>query len=223
MYQPKNILQEALQKRKFPVPVYTYGPSSWGFKCTLYIQAKEALTFTAHDRSKVLSSNAAAEEAIKYLDIHSTQDNDNCTILESSSLYIPPESPIGYILLDLESVQLSELSGIPREILANVSVMGFMSEYHHSFTNSSKVSGLCQLFTVKSTQKDVADHLLTFHASRLPGDTPVIIRTNDHFGSCLADILKVYRKAFHAGNHIHLLEFILETYPTTTTGESRSP
>lgn len=213
MYQPKNILQEALQKQKFPVPVYTYGPSSWGFKCTLYVQAKESLTFTSHDRSKVLASNAAAEEAIKYLDIHNiTQGGDNCPLSESS-VYTPPESPIGYILLDLESVQLSELSGIPKDTLDKICVMGFMSEYHHSFTNSGKITSVCQLFTVKSTQKDVADHLLTYHASRLPGDAPVIIRTNDHFGSCLADILKVYRKAFHAGNHIHLLEWVLETFP----------
>lgn len=216
MYQPKNILQEALQKQKYPVPVYTYGPSSWGFKCTLYVQTKDSLTFTAHDRSKVLASNAAAEEAIKYLDIHNQNPStdDNCTLSGSClGSYTPPESPIGYILLDLESVQLSELSGIPQDLLSKMCVMGFMSEYHHSFTNSSKIKNECQLFTVKSTQKDVADHLLTFHASRLPGDAPVIIRTNDHFGSCLADILQVYRKACHAGNHIHLLEFIVTNFP----------
>lgn len=207
MYQPKNILQEALQKNRKGVPVYTYSPSSWGFKCTLHVTVNRdgPLIFTAEDRSKILASNAAAEEALKYLDIQS------CPLSCTGNIYAIPEDPIGYILLDLESIQLSELNGIPGDILSRIHIIGFMSEYHHNFTNPV-IAEACQVYTVKSTQKDVADHLLTFHASRLPGNTPVAIRTNDHFGSCLADILSVYRPAFHAGNHVHLLDYIKGTF-----------
>jgi len=207
MYQPKNILQEALQKNRKGIPVYTYEPSSWGFKCTLHLNVSRGgpLIFTAEDRSKLLASNTAAEEALKYLDIQ------RCQLSGVGNIYSIPSDPIGYILLDLESIQLYELDGIPHDILSQIHIIGFMSEYHHNFTNPV-IAEACQVYTVKSTQKDVADHLLTFHASRLPGTAPVAIRTNDHFGSCLADILSVYRPAFHAGNHVHLLDYIKKVF-----------
>jgi hypothetical protein len=208
----KNILQEYFQAKKLDIPVYNTILLN-----TVPLQFQSTVTLCKHYGSfsglpklqKKMAEGSAAQialeklgliagkEDIKHhgLDLEDTE-KENIEKYSNSQLFKfdwTVDNPI-IILVDLENV--SKLSSLETFIqnyqLDNVKLIKIAS-HTSSLKNQSN-------YVANSSNKDAADHLLTYLVGLLSGAITVhfklLVLTSDHFGGALEDILK-YNPLIH--------------------------
>lgn len=189
----KTELQEALQKIKAPLPIYSSAQTSKLLHETEWIS-----TVTIFDidfigekrRSKKEAEQNAAQFALDYI----IEKN----LTGPKPKYVLPKHIKTLVLIDLENITPENL---PKN--ENTGYIGFIT-YNNYTKWGKKIIQLEEMMVIKATEcleKDASDHLMTFYlayncALWNISDRPekIIILTKDHFGQVLKCLINEYFK-----------------------------
>lgn len=206
MSNAKNLLQEYCQKNKMtPLPYYETSYVIDGYQCILTVSSSPTVTIfkSAKLPRKKDATMDAAKKAVEFfkISINIEESTIEClgipklAFFSDRELYKPVPFPKILILVDLENVNYVEMSDYSKYAPPDSYILGFISSNNHQYKYINQFLPVMDVYIVHSKTRDACDHLMTFisgwyfFANPKPTINTFYILTNDHFGSCLAEIM----------------------------------
>lgn len=178
----KNKLQEFFQKKGLPLPVYyttrvggTDNDPKWDCMVTLF---SGEIIYSEPTSSKKSCELQAAAKALVELNSHNLEcDDDIKYTFDTDSKIV--------ILVDGENQPTVPIK-IATEVHTTASLRVYISKGHP--TKSKLEKHEIKIIEVDSTRRDAVDIAIVMDSVRLYSEH-IIIVTNDHFGSSLAELI----------------------------------
>lgn len=181
----KNLLQEYLQKRGYPIPKYDGNLTLFGWigNVTINIDKRELTFFGIECNNKKDSQKDASKDALEYLYNYKKIEKYNCyknsNTLKSQDI----------IFVDIENISKYNY------IIPEKYIYGFISTNSCLYNKIEDIKRYMNIYIYDGKEKDGSDILLTMiisehipHIKKYKNN--IIIVTNDHFGKCIKKILK---------------------------------
>lgn len=181
----KNLLQECLQKKGYPIPLYdgNKNSSGWIGNVKIILDKKDYTFYGIECSTKKESQQHACQKALEYLDNYNKNINnkdykDNNKLMSQNIFFIDIENLSKY-----------------NYIIPNSYIYGFISTNSNLYNKIEDIKKYMNIYVYEGIEKDGSDVLLSMIISKnIPHikkhKNKVTILTNDHFGKCIKRILE---------------------------------
>lgn len=181
----KNLLQESLQKRGHPIPLYDGKQTinGWIGSVKITLNKKDHNFYGIECNTKKESQQYACKKALEYLNNYN-KNIKNKIYKENNKL-----NSQNIFFIDIENVSKYNY------IIPDGYIYGFISTNSNLYNKIEDIKKYMNVYIYEGIEKDGADILLSMILSKnIPHikkyKNNVTILTNDHYGKCIKKILE---------------------------------